>query len=143
MAQALVSASLCYSLRDVRAVNPFSAGVLPRLPLANISGTATSFARGSPLLSRTLNQIKPACKAASISIRCEQGTKGGSGGLDVWLGRFAMIGFTVAITVEIVTGKGLLENFGLTSPLPTLALAVTALVGILTAVFIIQSASED
>ncbi|XP_043713391.1 stress enhanced protein 1, chloroplastic isoform X2 [Telopea speciosissima] len=142
MAQAQVSASLCLSLRDVRAVHPLNAGVLPRLPLANIARTGTSFARGSPLLSRTLNQIKPACKAASISIRCEQGTKG-SGGLDVWLGRFAMIGFAVAITVEIVTGKGLLENFGLTSPLPTLALAVTAVVGILTAVFIIQSASED
>ena len=35
----------------------------------------------------------------SLSIRCEQGTQDNS--LDVWLGRFAMIGFAVAITVEI------------------------------------------
>jgi hypothetical protein len=37
----------------------------------------------------------------------------------------------------------ILQNFGLTSPLPTVALAVTALVGVLTAVFIFQSASEN
>ena len=43
----------------------------------------------------------------SLSIRCEQGTQDNS--LDVWLGRFAMIGFAVAITVEVTTGKGLLE----------------------------------
>lgn len=47
-------------------------------------------------------------KAASFSVRCEQSSKGGNG-LDVWLGRTAMIGFAVAISVEISTGKGLLE----------------------------------
>lgn len=52
---------------------------------------------------RTLKQ-----KSEVISIRCEQGTKE-AGGLDIWLGRFAMIGFAVAITVEVSTGKGLLE----------------------------------
>ncbi|PNX82448.1 stress enhanced protein 1 [Trifolium pratense] len=77
-----------------------------------------------------------------VSIRCEQNTNDGNG-LDVWLGRVAMVGFATAITVEITSGKGLLENFGLTSPLPTVALAVTALVGVLTAVFIFQSASEN
>ncbi|ESQ53711.1 hypothetical protein EUTSA_v10026482mg [Eutrema salsugineum] len=45
---------------------------------------------------------------ASVSIRSEQNTEG-SNGLDIWLGRGAMIGFAVAITVEIATGKGLLE----------------------------------
>lgn len=43
-----------------------------------------------------------------VSIRCEQSTKDG-GGLDVWLGRLAMVGFAAAISVEIATGKGLLE----------------------------------
>jgi hypothetical protein len=43
-----------------------------------------------------------------VSIRCEQNTKDGNG-LDVWLGRVAMVGFAVAITVEITSGKGLLE----------------------------------
>ncbi|KAK8529860.1 hypothetical protein V6N13_102752 [Hibiscus sabdariffa] len=67
------------------------------------------------------HQRKPACKAIPFSIKCEQSTQKGSS-LDVWLGRLTM-------------------NFGLTSPLPTVALAVTALVGVLTAIFIIQSAS--
>lgn len=47
-------------------------------------------------------------RAASVSIRSEQSTEGSSG-LDIWLGRGAMVGFAVAITVEIATGKGLLE----------------------------------
>ncbi|XP_052193048.1 stress enhanced protein 1, chloroplastic [Diospyros lotus] len=103
----------------------------------------TAFATGSPLLKGSnTHQRKFACKTASVSIRCEQSTKE-ENNLDVWLGRLAMVGFAVAISVEIATGKGLLENFGLTSPLPTVALAVTALVGVLTAVFIFQSASKN
>ncbi|KAL8143736.1 hypothetical protein V2J09_016768 [Rumex salicifolius] len=74
--------------------------------------------------------LQPTHRARSVSVRCEQ-SAGNS--VDVWLGRVAMVGFAVAISVEIATGKGLLENFGVASPLPTAALAVTALVGILTA----------
>jgi len=37
----------------------------------------------------------------------------------------------------------LLQNFGLTNPLPTVALAVTGLMGVLAAVFIFQSASKN
>ncbi|KAD6454233.1 hypothetical protein E3N88_08939 [Mikania micrantha] len=94
------------------------------------------------VLCGTRHQKVVARKATAFSVRCEQTSKDGNG-LDVWLGRAAMVGFAVAISVEISTGKGLLENFGLTSPLPTVALAVTALVGVLTAVFIFQSASEN
>ncbi|CAN6482391.1 unnamed protein product [Victoria cruziana] len=54
-----------------------------------------------------------------------------------------MVGFAAAVSVEVATGKGLLENFGLTTPLPTVALAITALVGVLTAVFIFQSAARN
>jgi len=36
-----------------------------------------------------------------------------------------------------------LQNFGFVTPIPTLALVVTALVGVLTAFFIFQSASRD
>ncbi|KAG6512737.1 hypothetical protein ZIOFF_030866 [Zingiber officinale] len=133
----------------------------------------------------TSNRRKINEQEKSISIRCEQGTKENNG-LNVWLGRFAMVGFATAITVEISTGKGLLEfqtdsqnplddflmlpctffdffppstrvarlykipitsfalqNFGFTAPIPTLALAATALVGVLTAFFIFQSASRD
>ena len=53
---------------------------------------------------------KAACKAIPVPIRCEQSTQQGNG-LDVWLGRLAMVGFAVAITVEISTGKGLLEVY--------------------------------
>ncbi|KAI9159981.1 hypothetical protein LWI28_003971 [Acer negundo] len=66
----------------------------------------------------------PSRKANLVSVRCEPSSQD-SNSLDVWLGRLAMVGFAMAISVEISTGKGLLENFGLTSPLPTVALAVT------------------
>ncbi|KAL9255997.1 Stress enhanced protein 1, chloroplastic-like protein [Drosera capensis] len=82
-------------------------------------------------------------------VRCEQSSDQGSGsGVDVWLGRFAMVGFVAELGVEIGTGKGLLElwnsqNLSLTSPLPTAALALTAVVGVLTAIFIFRSASKN
>ncbi|KAL6347878.1 hypothetical protein AAG906_037607 [Vitis piasezkii] len=115
----------------------------PRLPISSLARIRSPFASGSPLLiCRSSRLQKPACRATSVSIRCEQSANEGNS-LDVWLGRLAMVGFAVAISVEIATGKGLLENFGLASPLPTVALAVTALVGVLTAVFIFQSASKN
>ncbi|PWA47774.1 chlorophyll a/b binding protein domain-containing protein [Artemisia annua] len=114
-----------------------------QLPSPSLARIGTAFTCGSPLVTcRSYQQKALVRKATAFSVRCEQSSKDGSG-LDVWLGRTAMIGFAVAISVEISTGKGLLENFGLTSPLPTVALAVTALVGVLTAIFIFQSASEN
>ncbi|XP_060168180.1 stress enhanced protein 1, chloroplastic [Lycium barbarum] len=137
MAVVQISSSLCTSIRDVVMPNPVS--------VYSISGSTRGsvFATGSPLLSRnSFSQIKAVpSRAASVSIRCGQSTN--ESNLDVWLGRSAMVGFAAAITVEIATGKGLLENFGVSGPLPTVALAVTALVGILTAVFIFQSASKN
>ncbi|KAL4598429.1 hypothetical protein ACB092_11G059400 [Castanea dentata] len=146
MALAQISSSLSLSVRGTLYAYAFSSPktscATPRLPLSKLSLYGSVFATGSPLLIRqTCYQKQPAGKAMLLPIRCEQGTQDNSS--DVWLGRFAMIGFAVAITVEVTTGKGLLENFGLTSPLPTVALAVTALVGVLTAVFIFQSASKD
>ncbi|KAK1324039.1 hypothetical protein QJS10_CPA02g00385 [Acorus calamus] len=138
MAYAQFSTSLC-NLTAV-AHRPF---LVPSSSLSRISRITSPFVRGSPLLTkRTYNQRKHEHKSSSISIRCEQSTKEG-GGLDVWLGRFAMVGFAIAITIEVATGRGLLENIGLVTPLPTLALAVTGLVGVLTAFFIFQSASRD
>ncbi|XP_058081065.1 stress enhanced protein 1, chloroplastic isoform X1 [Magnolia sinica] len=150
MAQAAhVSASLCLSLAgDVNSTKSIiHARSLPQILSSKAPRiVSSSFARGSPLVVwRTSSQRKSECKATSFSVRCEQSTKE-SNSLDVWLGRLAMVGFASAITVEIATGKGLLEvlqNFGLTAPLPTVALAVTALVGVLTAVFIFQSAAKD
>ncbi|XP_057965576.1 stress enhanced protein 1, chloroplastic isoform X2 [Malania oleifera] len=143
MAIARLSASLFLAPRQVGAVGSGKTLSSPRLPLSNAVRIATSFSTGSPLLvRRTSSQRKSACKATLVSIRCEQSTNEGNS-LDVWLGRLAMIGFAVAISVEIATGKGLLENFGLTAPLPTAALALTALVGVLTAIFVFQSASKN
>ncbi|XP_074557983.1 stress enhanced protein 1, chloroplastic-like [Curcuma longa] len=115
-----------------------------RFPPSGASPLASSFTPGLTTAfwitsnRRKVNQQE----TSAVSIRCEQGTKENNG-LDVWLGRLAMVGFTIAITVEISTGKGLLENFGFTTPIPTLALVVTALVGLLTVFFIFQSASRD
>ncbi|KAH7865469.1 hypothetical protein Vadar_007122 [Vaccinium darrowii] len=116
---------------------------IARRPVVNMARIGNYLVTASPLsMSRTTGRRKTACKATPFSIRCEQSTKDGNG-VDVWLGRVAMIGFATAISVEIATGKGLLENFGLTSPLPTVALGVTALVGVLTAIFIFQSATKS
>ncbi|CAA3012424.1 stress enhanced 1, chloroplastic [Olea europaea subsp. europaea] len=137
---AQVSNSLCYytSIRDVFVSTP--ARLSSNVGFSCKFGPA--FATGSSVLIQRPLQRNPATKATSFSIRCEQSTKDGNG-LDVWLGRLAMVGFATAISIEIATGKGLLENFGLTSPMPAVALAVTALVGVLTAVFIFQSASKN
>ncbi|CAN4107749.1 unnamed protein product [Withania somnifera] len=122
MAVVQISISLCTSVRDVALSNPVTVSSIRGSTCAQFG---TSFATGSPLLIRnSFSRIKAMpSKAASVSIRCEQNTKGESN-LDVWLGRSAM-------------------NFGVTGPLPTVALAVTALVGVLTAVFIFQSASKN
>uniref|UniRef100_A0A7N0UFY3 Stress enhanced protein 1 n=1 Tax=Kalanchoe fedtschenkoi TaxID=63787 RepID=A0A7N0UFY3_KALFE len=122
-----------------------SGGRTPAIPRASFSKSSkigSTFTSGTPLLTQSISlQRNPVGRGGSVSIRCEQSANEGTG-LDVWLGRIAMVGFAAAISVEIATGKGLLENFGLTSPLPTVALGVTALVGALTAVFIFQSASD-
>ncbi|XP_025827837.1 stress enhanced protein 1, chloroplastic-like isoform X2 [Panicum hallii] len=78
----------------------------------------------------------------SLSIRCEQSAKQG-GGPDVWLGRAAMVGFASAISVEVATGKGFLQNFGVATPAPTLALVVSGLVVGLAVFFLLQSGSRD
>lgn len=143
MALSQVSSSLSPLIGEVIERRQAKTPAFHGTPASRFSRTACSFARGSPLLiQRTSCQTRPAYKGALVSIRCEQSTKEGNG-LDVWLGRVAMIGFAVGITVEIATGKGILENFGLVTPLPTVALAVTALVGVLTAIFIFQSASDN
>ncbi|KAL2939319.1 Stress enhanced protein 1 chloroplastic [Bienertia sinuspersici] len=109
MALSNASASFNLSVYDACKFNPTKLGTVSRLPTSNFARNAISFLRGSPLVTRSSSaQLKVARKANSASIKCEQSTEGGSG-LDVWLGRIAMIGFAVAISVEVSTGKGLLE----------------------------------
>ncbi|CAN6482389.1 unnamed protein product [Victoria cruziana] len=141
MAYAQAAQPICLLLRDGESACVRPSGNLVRLSSRKISGISATFARGAPLLWKSCQQ-RTERKNRSISIRCEQGTKE-SNGLDIWLGRLAMVGFAAAVSVEVATGKGLLENFGLTTPLPTVALAITALVGVLTAVFIFQSAARN
>ncbi|CAI9104593.1 OLC1v1003297C1 [Oldenlandia corymbosa var. corymbosa] len=143
MAIAQVHNCLYTSVRDVCIANPTRISPVVRIPQKGSVKIGTAFATGTPLLIQKASySTKASSKSTSVSIRCEQSAKD-SNSLDVWLGRFAMIGFAAAISVEIATGKGLLENFGLTGPLPTVALAVTGLVGVLTAIFIFQSASKN
>ncbi|KAE9618689.1 putative chlorophyll a/b binding protein [Lupinus albus] len=136
------SASLSVTLRHTCLFTAPKSPVSARFPQPNLVPTRSSFVLGSSLLIRRSHERKPACKAMPVSVRCEQSSQEGNG-LDVWLGRLAMIGFAAALTVEVATGKGLLENFGVISPLPTVALGVTAVVGVLTAIFIFQSASKN
>ncbi|KMZ76448.1 Stress enhanced protein 1 [Zostera marina] len=138
MAQILMMSSTCST------VSGSNSGVC--VPSSKVPGSlATCFLGGGPLL-RPLVSSRSSQKtmyvAKPVSIRCEQSSKK-SNGLDIWLGRLAMGGFASAITVEVITGKGLLENFGFTEPLPPVALAITGVVGVLTAFFVLQSGSSD
>ncbi|KAL3538845.1 hypothetical protein ACH5RR_002211 [Cinchona calisaya] len=143
MAVSQLSNCLYTSTRDVSISNPAKISSAARIPQKGFGRIGTTFSTGSPLLIQKASySTKAASKSTSVSIRCEQSAKGGNS-LDVWLGRLAMVGFAAAVSVEIATGKGLLENFGLTTPLPTVALGVTVLVGVLTAIFIFQSASKN
>ncbi|CAL5358062.1 unnamed protein product [Camellia sinensis] len=109
MAVAQVSSSLYTSIHGVCAWRTARSPAIARHPVAKMAPIGTAFASGSPLLIwRTTRQRKFAYKATSVSIRSEQSTKEGTN-LDIWLGRLAMVGFAVAISVEIATGKGLLE----------------------------------
>ncbi|KAK7269872.1 hypothetical protein RIF29_22653 [Crotalaria pallida] len=142
MALTQTSASLSASLRDACLLPSPKSPLTAHFLQPNLVPTRPSFTAGSPLLIRRSHERKHTCKAMPVSVRCEQSSQEGNS-LDVWLGRLAMVGFAAALSVEIATGKGLLENFGVASPLPTVALGVTALVGVLTAVFIFQSASKN
>ncbi|XP_051219328.1 stress enhanced protein 1, chloroplastic isoform X4 [Lolium perenne] len=90
----------------------------------------------------TATPVSRSVRSKSLSVRCEQGSKGGPG-LDVWLSRGAMLGFVGAVGVELTTGKGVLQNVGLIAPLPALALGLTGVVGVVTAFLIFQSGSSD
>ncbi|CAD6256046.1 unnamed protein product [Miscanthus lutarioriparius] len=106
----------------------------------SFSGMSSSHASAQRISS---SNSRVSCRAASrsLSIRCEQSAKQGSGGggPDVWLGRAAMVGFASAIAVEVATGKGFLQNFGVATPAPTLALVVSGLVVGLAVFFLLQS----
>jgi hypothetical protein len=57
---------------------------------------------------RNVHTRKAGSHLRSMSIKCEQSANE-SQGASVWLGRLAMLGFATAMTIEVSTGKGLLE----------------------------------
>ncbi|KAL2900156.1 Stress enhanced protein 1 chloroplastic [Bienertia sinuspersici] len=99
MALSNVSASFNISVYDACKFNPTKLGIVSRLPTSNFARNATSFLRGSPL----------GCPQSKLDFYKMRAKYTGGSGLDIWLGRIAMIGFAVAISVEVSTGKGLLE----------------------------------
>ncbi|XP_048544251.1 stress enhanced protein 1, chloroplastic-like isoform X2 [Triticum urartu] len=120
-----------------------------RLPLSSAAPSfrlAATPGNGVPRLSvtsaRSAALSRRSVRLKSLSVRCEQGSKGGPG-LDVWLSRGAMLAFFGAVGVELTTGKGVLQNVGLMAPLPALALGLTGVVGVVTAFIIFQSGSSD
>ncbi|RLN42303.1 stress enhanced protein 1, chloroplastic-like [Panicum miliaceum] len=121
----------------------------PLLSSASRLLLAAAAGNGVPRVSVTsarpaARENRRSARPRALSVRCEQGAKGGGGGgLDVWLSRGAMLGFVGAVAVELSTGKGVLENVGLTAPLPTVALALTGVVGVFVAFLIFQSGSRD
>ncbi|GAB2291700.1 hypothetical protein Dimus_025951 [Dionaea muscipula] len=143
MAVSQVSASVNLLVHNAGCLSPSRTPSISPKHTSIFAPIAPSSLRGTPIvMQRSFHGMRAGCKARALVVRCEQSAEKGSG-VDVWLGRLAMMGFAAAISVEITTGKGLLENFGLTAPLPAVALAVTGLVGVLTAIFIFQSASSD
>ncbi|CAM6077535.1 unnamed protein product [Sphagnum tenellum] len=95
------------------------------------------------LLASSRRQKRRRVQAVGV-VRCEQAKDGGANNsLGIWLGRVAMLGFVAAVAVEIVTGKGVLENVGFTTPLPTVALGLTAVVGLFTAFGVFRSDRRD
>uniref|UniRef100_A0ACD5W5P8 Uncharacterized protein n=1 Tax=Avena sativa TaxID=4498 RepID=A0ACD5W5P8_AVESA len=79
----------------------------------------------------------------SLSVRCEQSNKPVGSAVDVWASRLAMMSFAAAVVAEVSTGKGFVENFGVATPAPALAIVVTALVGGLAVLFITRSGSQN
>ncbi|KAE8810287.1 stress enhanced protein 1, chloroplastic-like [Hordeum vulgare] len=91
-----------------------------------------------------LLRVSTRAAAPSLSVRCEQSSKPGGGSVvDVWASRLAMMSFAAAVVAEVSTGKGLVENFGVATPAPVLALVVSALVIGLAVLFIVRSGAQD
>lgn len=67
----------------------------------------------------------------------------GNGSIDTWIGRAAMLGFVGAVGAEVVTGKGILEALGMSTPLPGVAILLAGTTGALSALGVFRSASSD
>ncbi|KAH9296837.1 hypothetical protein KI387_028519, partial [Taxus chinensis] len=91
----------------------------------SLASTSCQMLQGSQFLKSQALHPRVRKHTRVAVVRCEQSTEEGNN-VSVWLGRIAMLSFGAAIAVEITTGKGLLQNVGLTAPLPTVSLGLTA-----------------
>lgn len=104
---------------------------------------SSSYMFGSSDLGSLKVQRKGARAVVSRGPRCETSEGGQNSKVDVWIGRAAMLGFVTAIGTEITSGKGVLANLGVSTPAPTLALALTAVVGAVLSFGVFRSAAEE
>ncbi|KAL3693191.1 hypothetical protein R1sor_006842 [Riccia sorocarpa] len=104
------------------------------------SASSAYFGTSDLVVSRA--QTKAVKRVSVGAVRCETKT-GGNTGPDIWVGRAAMLGFVAALATEIATGKGVLASAGVGTPQPTLALALAALAGGVTAFGVFRSASSE
>eukprot|EP00245_Coleochaete_scutata_P003753 TRINITY_DN15613_c1_g1_i1.p1 TRINITY_DN15613_c1_g1~~TRINITY_DN15613_c1_g1_i1.p1 ORF type:complete len:159 (+),score=29.15 TRINITY_DN15613_c1_g1_i1:71-547(+) len=104
-----------------------------------VAGSYPGFSRASSALRR---QRRDGARTGVVCMAEEKKAEP-SPGPAVWIGRVAMLAWVAAIATEVLTGKGVLANVGVTSPAPTLAVALAAVVGAATAFSVFSAASSD
>ncbi|KAL2634601.1 hypothetical protein R1flu_006080 [Riccia fluitans] len=104
------------------------------------SASSTYFGTSDSVAPRA--QTRAARQVSVGVVRCETKTEK-STSPDIWVGRAAMLGFVAALATEIATGKGVLASAGVSTPQPTLALALATLAGGVTAFGVFRSASSE
>ncbi|CAI5946437.1 unnamed protein product [Closterium sp. NIES-65] len=120
----------------------------PALPLRSLSSSlsqSSAFRQACARTSASRASSLGASRRGGVAVRSmasEGGSGGGGGGVDIWVGRLAMMGFVGALVMEVATGKGLLELIGVPTPLPALALVIVAATGALTAFGVFRSSQD-
>ncbi|CAI5518520.1 unnamed protein product [Closterium sp. Naga37s-1] len=120
---------------------------VPALPLRSLSSLSQSsaFRQACARVSASRASSLGASRRGGVAVRAmssDGGSGGGGGGVDIWVGRLAMMGFVGALVMEVATGKGLLELIGVPTPLPALALVIVAATGALTAFGVFRSSQD-
>ncbi|GJP53611.1 hypothetical protein CLOM_g12765 [Closterium sp. NIES-68] len=120
---------------------------LPALPLRSLSSLSQSsaFHQACARASASRASSLGVSRRGGVVVRAmasDGGSGGAGGGVDIWIGRLAMMGFVGAVVMEVVTGKGLLELIGVPTPLPALALVIVAATGAFTAFGVFRSSQD-
>ncbi|CAI5482784.1 unnamed protein product [Closterium sp. Yama58-4] len=139
-------ASPCLSYK-AETTSQAARSAVPALPLRNLSSLSQSsaFRQACARAAASRASTLGASRRGGMTVRAmasEGGSGGGGGGVDIWVGRLAMMGFVGALVMEVVTGKGLLELIGVPTPLPALALVIVAATGAFTAFGVFRSSQD-